>query len=77
MIIRVEFNANNGAQPSIYKMKFEESEPISECLNRIATKARLKFTQEELQSKYALLLTQGGKYQYLPQDKVLSDYIKV
>ena len=74
MIIKVWFDIKE-SEPSLFSMKFEEDELVSNCLKRIAAKAMLKTTQEELQDKYALLLTNEGKYQYLPQDLPLLPFI--
>jgi predicted transcriptional regulator len=73
-IVKVEFDVKE-ATPCVYTVKFDAHETITNCLTRIANKAMLKVTKEELQEKYALLLLNSGKYQYLTENKTISECI--
>ena len=74
MIIKVAVDIKE-TSPTCFTIRFQDSENITVCLRRIANKAMLKVTDEELFEKYALLLYSNGKYQYIPQEGLLSQHV--
>ena len=56
-------------------LKFEDAETVSDALIKIVAKLKLKFSNEEIVSKYALVLRGMPNMRYFPLDRPLAECV--